>query len=94
MCCCNMHLFCDPFCPDIKRSPKDAWKCQDIVDLVWIIAPSRANDRSTGAKSCIREDFWVRICHRKDDWIFSHLFDPFWRKGIFYAHADEHISPL
>src|SRR3989338_548144 len=65
MCCRDFHFIVDDQCTGIQCAPKHPRKCQGIVDLVWKIASSSAEDGGRAFR-LFWGDFGSWVCHGKD----------------------------
>ena len=91
----NHHLVINSFCSYIQSSSEYKRETQNIVNLIWKVRPSSPNNCIW---SCffgqVVRNFRIWICHRKNDWVFVHLFYHFWGDSVFNRNTQEAISPI
>ena len=74
----QFHLFIDSRCANIQRATEDKREAKDVVDLVWIVRTTGAND---GIRTHFfrqrRQNFRFRVRQRQDHWRTSHFLHHF-----------------
>lgn len=87
----NLHLICD-FCFSIlENSLKNPWKCENIVNLIWIIrSPSSYNPSSSSFRQFWHNlRSWIR--HRKNNRIFCHRTYHIFRECSCGGYSEKYI---
>src|SRR3989338_9688476 len=64
-CGSNIHILTYLLSTHIKCTPKNTWKREHIVDLVWIIRASCAEYRNLRSFCRLIRDLRIRVRHRK-----------------------------
>ena len=72
---CHLHLFIDLAGSAIQSGSEQEWEAHDIIDLVCVVGSAGGNDAvGPVLLSDSWDDFWVRVGHGEDDWVFVQAF--------------------
>lgn len=90
--CIDLHIVSDDFYFVLKGSFKDSWKDQDIIELVWIVTSSCSNYFCSCFVCILWHDFWIWICHSKDQRVSVHTTNHFFGERSTNRDSDKNIS--
>ncbi len=91
----QLHLFVDGGGVDVQRAAEDEWEAEDVIDLVGIVRPSRADHGvGPGLLGHLRHDLGIGIGERQDQWLGSHLRQHFGLQRAGSGQAQEHVGAV